>query len=499
MSSNTDASEKKSDAVTPPEIIYRGAWATLWHNLYHNIPARIGLIIIAIVSLLGALAPVISTYVTHYSFDGQHTDLRLMPPGSKTISTQAGDYDGKKETFSQLDFNGDRVIDQEEQTMLYWKNRFLLFLFDDYDGQIYATKNIFKRPDGRVDLEKEYPKSFNDLHPTFKKEFIAWSESYTASIAASATSSSHNHSLYPRMIGENSQRANVIATAARRFDRLGLLHSDDLDTNKDHFITPKELMRSRRSLSPAENRSQWLKDNDANHDERIEYGEYLGAPLIRTFYLGSDHLGRDVLTRILYGARISMLIALLSTLVSFIIGVTWGSVAGYMGGRVDNLMMRIVDVLYGLPFMFIVILMIVIFGRSTLNLFIALGAVQWLTMSRIVRGQVLSLKHREFVEAARIIGASRFRIIFRHLLPNAMGPVIVYATLLVPGVILEEAFLSFLGLGVQPPNPSWGNMISEGVKVMDSFPWLLGFPAIVLSLTLFCMNFIGDGLRDSYD
>ena len=477
-------------AATETEMVYRGAWATLWHNLYHNRPARIGMIFVATVSILGALAPVISTYITHFSYDGQHTDLRLMPPGSQTISNQAGDYDGISNSFDKLDLNQDDLIDAHEQTILYWKNRFLLFLFDDYDGQIYATNNVFKRPDNTIELSKEYPRSFDALHPTFKNEYIAWS-----------VQRANPTNRYPQIVDPNqhdAERANVNA-AATRFSELSLLPAEGLDANGDGKVTPKELLQFRRPYSALENRSQWLSDHDTNRDGKVDRSEYRGAPRVRTFYLGSDHLGRDVLTRILYGARISMLIALLSTLVSFIIGISWGATAGYLGGRVDNIMMRIVDVLYGLPFMFIVILMIVIFGRSTLNLFIALGAVQWLTMSRIVRGQVLSIKHREYIQAARTIGAPRWQIIFKHLLPNAMGPVIVYATLLIPGVILEEAFLSFLGLGVQPPKPSWGNMISEGVKVMDSFPWLLGFPAVVLSLTLFCMNFIGDGLRDSYD
>ena len=193
------------------------------------------------------------------------------------------------------------------------------------------------------------------------------------------------------------------------------------------------------------------------------------------------------------------MIALLATFVSFVIGVTWGSIAGYYGGRVDSVMMRIVDIMYGLPFMFIVILLIVVFGRSTINLFIALGAVQWLTMSRVVRGQVISLKTRDYVEAARAIGIPRIKIVFRHLLRNTVGPVIVYSTLMVPAIILEEAFLSFLGLGVQPPNPSWGNMITDGAKVMESYSWLIVYPGSFLALTLFSMNFVGDGIRDALD
>ncbi len=215
--------------------------------------------------------------------------------------------------------------------------------------------------------------------------------------------------------------------------------------------------------------------------------------------LGTDELGRDMLTRILYGARISFAVGILATLVSLTIGVVYGSVAGFRGGRLDQVMMRAVDILYGLPFMFFVILLMVLFGRSIVNLFIALGAVQWLTMARIVRGQVLSLRVREFVLAAQAVGASPRRVLVRHLLPNALGPIVVYATLTVPAIMLEEAFLSFLGLGVQPPMSSWGSLAAEGAAAMEAYPWLIIFPGLALTLTLLSLNFLGDGLRDALD
>lgn len=217
------------------------------------------------------------------------------------------------------------------------------------------------------------------------------------------------------------------------------------------------------------------------------------------FVFGTDSLGRDMLTRTFIGIRISLAIGLLASVMSLVLGVGYGAISGYLGGRVDNVMMRVVDILYSLPFIFFVILMLVFFGRSIFIIFIAIGATEWLDMARIVRGQTLSLKRQEFVQAAEALGATRSGIITRHIIPNALGPVIVFVTLLVPKAILLESLLSFLGLGVQDPMTSLGLLISEGAQNMRGASWLLIWPALTLTLILFALNFLGDGLRDSLD
>ena len=239
----------------------------------------------------------------------------------------------------------------------------------------------------------------------------------------------------------------------------------------------------------------WLSPYDSKAQNLIAGPESPSAQ----HWFGTDTLGRDLLVRVMEGGRISLLVGLVATAVSLLIGVIYGATAGYLGGRVGAVLLRFVDLLYALPFTIFVILLMVAFGRSLWLMFVAIGCVEWLTMARIVRSGVIGLKKQEFIEAAVSLGFSHKRIIMRHLIPNVLGPVIVISTLTVPSVMLLEAFLSFLGLGVQPPNASWGVLINDGQQNMEIYPWLLIFPAFFFALTLFCLNFLGDGLRDALD
>ncbi len=238
----------------------------------------------------------------------------------------------------------------------------------------------------------------------------------------------------------------------------------------------------------------WPHPFDMQYQDRLR----IGPTLENMHWLGTDIYGRDMVARVITGLQISLAVGFIATMVSLVIGVAWGAIAGFAGGRVDQFMMRIVDVLYAVPFIFFVILVTVVFGRSIFLIFLAIGAVEWMTMARIVRGQTLALKQKEFVEAARAAGVKPMGLIVRHILPNLLGPVAVYVTLTMPVVILQESFLSFIGLGVNEPLTSLGRLISEGQREF-SYPWMLMVPAVTMVITLFSLNFIGDGLRDAFD
>ena len=438
-----------------------------WRRFCRNRRALWGARFVGAVGLCGLLAPVLSAHVLQLSEDEQHSFWVFAPPGTADVSRDFPSYDGDKAIFALLDQDGDGRLTCSRATptaplscpeleTAWWAERFFAFLHDLRDTAIgQAVPQPERRsPDGRIS-RAEYPRSAADWHDA------------------------------------------RVAAAVARLGLFGAAGFARLDRDGDGLVSKEELIAQTRWTRF--DSARLLAACDANGDLAIDRAEFPGQPVLRTFWLGTDQKGRDLLVRLLYGARVSLAIALLATLVSVLIGVSYGALSGWLGGRWDGLMMRIVDVLYGLPFLFLVILLLVVAGRSTVNLFVALGAVSWLSMARIVRGQVQSLKRRPFVEAAVAMGVAPGRILWRHVLPNALGPIVVYATLAVPAVIIEEAFLSFLGLGVQPPAASWGTLISEGARLMAQHPWLILYPGGLLTATLFALHFVGDGLRDALD
>jgi oligopeptide transport system permease protein len=481
-------------------------WSDAWRRLKRNRLAVFSGILILVMALLGYGAPLIARHVTGFSLAEIHSDLTFQPPGTRDVSYDYPSFDGDPSSFEALDLDGDGRITCHREPAAQLSHRGLKFL-ETFAPTLYRQA----REDLAV-LDERFPVSLTsqvfigtlrcpelDELNRLTRHFDFLFEDYDTVTGDASPAPGRlrpdgyiTYREFPSVDGQ-------LAPAHR--DR-GLAGPDAfrrLDVNGDNVIARWEVKERTRYMRWSTAKELLIGSYDLDHDLAITRDEYPGAPALRTFWLGTDSKGRDVLTRLFYGARISITIGLLATLVSLLIGVSWGATAGYWGGRVDNLMMRFVDVLYGLPYFFIVIVLMAIVERSTINLFIALGAVQWLSMSRVVRGQVISLKNREFVEAARAIGTGRTAIIFRHLVRNSIGPVIVYSTLMVPGVILQEAFLSFLGLGVQPPDPSWGNMITEGADKFQDYTWLILWPGLALASTLFAMNFFGDGVRDAID
>jgi len=433
----------------------------------HSRAAVVGAVVVGVVAISGLLAPWLAAHVLHLSPAEQHTALRFAGPGARDVPHVHAVYDGDKAVFSRLDTDGDGLLRCTLRPVTGPLPAAVL-------APLRATSPRFSAEGLVRAFAGELRCSELDVFTADRRAFDLLIERHDADRDGALSAA---------------ELATVrVPDLSRYGGAAGLDRDGDGKLRRDELIAATRITRW--------DTGHLLREHDLDGDLAISRAEFPGLPATVTFWLGSDGKGRDLLVRLLHGARISLLVGLLATLVALVIGVTWGSIAGYLGGRVDAVMMRIVDALYGLPFMFIVILLLVVVGRSTVNLFIALGAVSWLSMARLVRGQVLSLREQGYVLAARAIGASPQRILVRHILPGTVGPVTVYATLMIPGVILEEALLSFLGLGVQPPEASWGTLIAEGAGLMASQPWLIIFPAIVLTATLLALNFVGDGLRD---
>lgn len=441
----------ESSQTPPQEQLEKGTslWKDAWRRLRKNKAAMIGAFFVFFMALVALGYEVLSANVTRFTLEEQHPYVVPKPPGARSVPSKYYTMmpaEGPL-AFAKVDTDDDKLITDKELMKAY---------------HAYEFRKIDADNDGMLNYEEYVNAPLTQPAPNkFIPDCAKW-----------------------RMLKRSMapiEHESIFACSS-----------------KDGKMPMKQAGKAVALVSIGEARDI-LARFDKNEDGELDPKEYNGLPRPQVNVLGTDKLGRDLLTRMIYGARISLAVGLIATLVSFLIGVSWGATAGYLGGKVDNIMMRIVDIMYGLPFMFLVILLMVVFGQNILLLFVALGAIQWLTMARIVRGQVISLKKQEFVEAAHCIGTSNVSIIFRHLIPNALGPIIVYATLTVPAVMLEEAFLSFLGLGVQAPLTSWGALASEGRQMMDSSPWLIFFPGLALAVTLLSMNFLGDGLRDALD
>jgi oligopeptide transport system permease protein len=455
-----------------------------WTRWRKHKAARVGAWLVGAVFVAGFTAPLITRGLVGLSPVEQHTGLAFQPPGARDASFDHPAYDGDKTAFAALDRDGDGRI------------RCHLERVPGLDAKTLLTRAVgtdrWPQEPGRVDLGAVVAVWSGRIvcpelapHVQGEREFSFLIERFDVAQGDSAP-----------MPGVR-RPDGFVSRAEFALARLDAKAFAAADRNRDGRIERQEAVLA--GLPGRIQPEHLIAAHDADRDLSISAAEFPGLPAPVTFWLGTDQKGRDLLGRLLHGAQVSLLVGVLGALVSFLIGVSYGAIAGYAGGRLDNAMMRAVDVLYGLPFLFIVILLLVVVGRSMVNLFIALGAVSWLTMARIVRGQVLSLRRREFVEAAEAMGLSPARILVRHVLPNTLGPVVVYATLSVPAIVLEEAFLSFLGLGVQPPDASWGTLIAEGARSMTDRPWLILYPSAVLALTVLGLNFLGDGLRDALD
>lgn len=490
-----------------PVPISRSLSADAWRRLRRNRLALGGMCILLLIAFVGFSAPWWEANVTHFGRNEANSLLASQPPGVRGVSSTHPTYDGDPRAFALVDFDGDGFLTCRlipAQNLVPPGLRFLESFAPSLHADVQRDLTALLHQAGDGDIGRALGVILGVIDcPELRLADEVATQHFEKLLGGDKPS--ENAQAGYLLWDEFPKSDDDLPSRFRGLGLTGLEAFTALDIDGDHVLSRWEIIERTRTLRYASqpdagprNFDRFVHDFDADGDLRVSLAEFPGAPELHTYVLGTDNNGRDILTRLFFGLRLSIMIGLLSTLVSLLIGVLYGAVAGYAGGRVDGLMMRFVDVLYGLPYIFLVILIIVIIDdrNNPVLLFMALGLVQWLTMARVVRGQVLSLKNREFIEAARAIGVSRTGIIFRHLIRNAVGPIIVYATLLVPAVILEEAFLSFLGLSI---DLSLGNMIAEGRSTMENMPWQILFPSLALALILFGFNFFGDGVRDALD
>ena len=499
-----------------------------WRRLKKNKMAVISVVIVSIYILLAILAPVLPIYpYDEIILDHQH----LKPSLSKTSGALLTE---KKmaDLYTQAWRQGRLKVTPEEDDMLWawidssnankvWDYMFIVGSEQVADGTYTFTSAEKRTIDNlekklKTDLQITVKKVWHTNPETGKKDNVAKLpveqvvEIYAEMVGTSVEIVSEQ---YEREIEQQLVKVIMAQNPDLTPEEYLILYDKELESmsEKEHDKLVKENVLAKISSRAKEIASKDLKvaatDESAVFplDKEIIIQGSLSADVEATkmhdrrYYLGTDYQGRDMLSRIIYGGQVSIAIGFIGTITSVFIGIILGALAGYLGGKVDYFIMRIVDIMYGLPYMLLVIIAMAIFGRNILNLFFALAIISWLTVSRMVRGQIMSLKNQEFIEAARSMGAPTWRIIFRHLVPNSLSVIIVFSTLRIPSFIMTESFLSFLGLGVQAPYASWGSLVGDAVGGMTLYPWKLFFPAAAMTIFLFAMNFLGDGLRDAFD
>ncbi len=496
-----------------------------WKRLRKNRMAVVGMVIVIVYAILSAIAPILPLH----SYDEIILDHQNLGPSFNKSAGELMMENKKKDLFFKAWKDGSLVVTEQQSALVkQWidenkTNTVWNFCVEEGERQIEAGTFSWSDKDQKS-LDKLAKKIDEDIFVSIKKvkiddtDLIKLNSIEIAKIYANIIGISDVNLIFDQANSEmnafvfntieinpdvkknlsDTEKATLIQ---KKIDKLGPKYYEEKISENLYGKVKAQLLRD--ITKELENESEAgtleLPFKGTREIDGLTVDVKTSKVNARHYLLGTDYSGRDLLSRIIYGGQISIMIGIVGTLFSVLIGIVLGALAGYLGGKTDYIIMRIVDVMYGLPYMLIVIITMAIFGRSIFNLFIALGLVSWLTIARMVRGQIMSLKNSEYVEAARSMGAKTWRIIFKHMIPNSLSIIIVYSTLRIPSFIMQESFLSFLGLGVQAPMASWGSLISNGVSSMTIYPWRLLFPSIAMTLFLFAMNFFGDGLRDAFD
>ena len=523
---------KKTKNITTNEFnqVVEGTSLTkeAWKRLKKNKMAIVGLVVVCIYALIAAHAGVLPLY-PYYE---QVIDHKQLQP---SLTKTAGDLmmDKKlQDIYYQAWRSGRLVLSDEENAMIKgWikedqTTKVWNYLSEEGEKQREAGTFEFSQSDLKT-IERYEEKIESDVMVTIKKlyatidgermnldkaDYYQLEEVYSAmnnGLAIETINSAIRKELVSAEVNtikaNDSEISTADAQAQAEIEIENYSESEYSKLAKENILSKIKTQANKEALAKIKAEIKQNPDLNFPLDEEMEIPSGLTLKLEasrtndRRYILGTDSLGRDLLSRIVYGGRVSIAIGLIGTITSVVIGILVGSIAGYKGGRVDYYLMRFVDVMYGLPYMLLVIICMAVFGRGLFNLFFALALISWLTIARMVRGQIMSLKNQEYVEAARSMGASTARIISRHMIPNSLSVIIVYSTIRIPNFIMQESFLSFLGLGVQAPFASWGSLIGDAVASMTVYPWLLIYPSLAMVIFLFAMNFLGDGLRDAFD